>query len=35
MFGCNIGYCQSVPIHFDEAGVPACGDKVTSQNNCS
>ena len=35
MFGCNTGYCQSVPITFDDAGVPACGDRVTSQNACN
>jgi murein DD-endopeptidase MepM/ murein hydrolase activator NlpD len=35
MTGCSTGYCQSVPVSFDEAGVPACGDQVTSQNACN
>jgi murein DD-endopeptidase MepM/ murein hydrolase activator NlpD len=34
MFGCPTGYCQSLPMTFDDAGVPACGDKAISQNAC-
>jgi len=34
MGDCPTGYCQSVPIDFDEAGAPACGATVTSQNAC-
>lgn len=34
MSGCPGGYCQSLPIRFDEAGVPACGSKPVSANNC-
>ncbi len=34
MGDCPTGYCQSVPIAFDEAGTPACGDDVTSSNAC-
>jgi murein DD-endopeptidase MepM/ murein hydrolase activator NlpD len=34
MRGCETGYCQSVPMSFDDAGVPACGDHPLSQNNC-
>ncbi|MBV8756142.1 MAG: M23 family metallopeptidase [Deltaproteobacteria bacterium] len=34
MGDCPGGYCQSVPIDFDEAGAPACGDNVTSRNAC-
>lgn len=34
MFGCPTGYCQSIPMSFDDAGVPACGDKAISQNAC-
>lgn len=34
MGDCPSGYCQSVPIDFDEAGAPACGDNVTSRNAC-
>jgi murein DD-endopeptidase MepM/ murein hydrolase activator NlpD len=34
MAGCDEGYCQSLPLTFDEAGIPACGDQVMSQNRC-
>ena len=34
MFGCPTGYCQSLPMTFDDAGIPACGDKAVSQNAC-
>lgn len=34
MGNCPTGYCQSIPIVFDEAGAPACGDYVTSKNAC-
>ena len=34
MFGCPTGYCQSLPMTFDDAGVPACGAKAISQNAC-
>jgi hypothetical protein len=34
MGDCPTGYCQSVPVSFEEAGVPACGARVTSQNGC-
>lgn len=34
MFGCPQGYCQSLPMTFDDAGIPACGDKIASQNAC-
>jgi murein DD-endopeptidase MepM/ murein hydrolase activator NlpD len=34
MAGCDEGYCQSLPLTFDEAGIPACGDRVMSQNHC-
>jgi murein DD-endopeptidase MepM/ murein hydrolase activator NlpD len=34
MGDCPTGYCQSVPIVFDEAGAPACGATVTSKNAC-
>ncbi len=34
MAGCPDGYCQSLPLTFDEAGVPACGQKAVSQNSC-
>ena len=34
MFGCPRGYCQSLPMTFDDAGIPACGAKVVSQNAC-
>ncbi len=34
MTGCDRGYCQSLPLAFDEAGAPACGDKPVSQNAC-
>jgi murein DD-endopeptidase MepM/ murein hydrolase activator NlpD len=34
MAGCKDGYCQSLPLTFDEAGIPACGDQVMSQNHC-
>jgi murein DD-endopeptidase MepM/ murein hydrolase activator NlpD len=29
---CPKGYCQSIAVSFTEAGVPACGDSVTSAN---
>jgi murein DD-endopeptidase MepM/ murein hydrolase activator NlpD len=29
---CPTGYCQSVSTSFVEAGIPACGQSVTSQN---
>lgn len=35
MAGCPDGYCQSLPVTFDEAGIPECGDRVFSQNACS
>jgi murein DD-endopeptidase MepM/ murein hydrolase activator NlpD len=35
MSGCERGYCQSLPLAFDEVGSPACGDKPVSQNACS
>jgi hypothetical protein len=34
MGNCPTGYCQSVSIQFHEAGAPACGQSVTSQNGC-
>jgi hypothetical protein len=34
MGDCPTGYCQSVSIQFQEAGVPACGDTVTSADGC-
>jgi hypothetical protein len=34
MGNCPTGYCQSIATSFAEAGVPACGDQVTSQNAC-
>jgi murein DD-endopeptidase MepM/ murein hydrolase activator NlpD len=34
MVECAAGFCQSLPLMFDEAGIPACGDKVMSQNSC-
>ncbi len=34
MRGCDDGYCQSVPLKFDDAAVPACGDHPLSQNAC-
>jgi hypothetical protein len=34
MGNCPTGYCQSVATTFIEAGVPACGQSVTSQNGC-
>jgi murein DD-endopeptidase MepM/ murein hydrolase activator NlpD len=34
MAGCDEGFCQSLPLTFDEAGIPACGDQVMSQNSC-
>jgi murein DD-endopeptidase MepM/ murein hydrolase activator NlpD len=34
MFGCPTGYCQSLPMTFDDAGDPACGVKAASQNAC-
>lgn len=34
MFGCPQGYCQSLPMTFDDAGIPACGAKAVSQNAC-
>jgi murein DD-endopeptidase MepM/ murein hydrolase activator NlpD len=34
MRGCPSGYCQSLAVAFDEAGVPGCGDKAISQNEC-
>lgn len=35
MVGCPTGYCQSLPMTFDEAGLPGCGDKPMSQNACN
>jgi murein DD-endopeptidase MepM/ murein hydrolase activator NlpD len=35
MGGCDRGYCQSLPLTFDEAGIPKCGEQVTSQNACT
>jgi murein DD-endopeptidase MepM/ murein hydrolase activator NlpD len=35
MFGCPQGYCQSLPMTFDDAAVPSCGDKPVSQNACN
>jgi murein DD-endopeptidase MepM/ murein hydrolase activator NlpD len=35
MYGCPTGYCQSLPLGFDDAAVPACGDHPVSQNGCS
>ncbi|MHB1846125.1 MAG: M23 family metallopeptidase [Deltaproteobacteria bacterium] len=32
MGNCPTGYCQSVPSSFVEAGVPACGQSLTSAN---
>lgn len=32
MGNCPTGYCQSIPTTFVEAGVPVCGQAVTSQN---
>lgn len=34
MAGCPHGYCQSLPMRFDDAGVPGCGAKAISQNAC-
>jgi hypothetical protein len=34
MGNCPTGYCQSIAIQFQEAGVPACGDTVKSTNGC-
>jgi murein DD-endopeptidase MepM/ murein hydrolase activator NlpD len=34
MAGCERGYCQSLPMTFDEVGIPVCGDHATSQNDC-
>ena len=34
MFGCPAGYCQSLPLNFDDAGDPVCGSKAISQNAC-
>src|SRR6185503_8813695 len=34
MEGCADGFCASLPIQFAEAGAPACGDQVGSQNAC-
>jgi murein DD-endopeptidase MepM/ murein hydrolase activator NlpD len=34
MAGCDGGYCQSLPLTFDEAGIPVCGEEVSSQNAC-
>jgi murein DD-endopeptidase MepM/ murein hydrolase activator NlpD len=34
MGSCPRGYCQSVAISFAEAGVPPCGQEVTSRNGC-
>jgi hypothetical protein len=34
MGDCPSGYCQSIAISFAEAGVPACGDTVKSENAC-
>jgi murein DD-endopeptidase MepM/ murein hydrolase activator NlpD len=34
MYGCPQGYCQSLPMRFEDAGVPACGAKAISQNAC-
>lgn len=34
MAGCSRGYCQSLPMKFDDAGIPGCGDKAISQNAC-
>ncbi|HJZ83543.1 MAG TPA: M23 family metallopeptidase [Polyangia bacterium] len=34
MGNCPTSYCQSIPVAFEEAGVPACGDDVRSQNAC-
>ena len=35
MRGCPTGFCQSEPIDFGEARVPACGDHVVSANGCA
>ena len=35
MYDCPAGYCQSLPLAFDDASVPSCGDHPMSQNNCS
>ena len=34
MGNCPTGYCQSVPVSLSNAGVPACGAVVTSDNGC-
>lgn len=34
MKGCPHGYCQSLPLQFGGAGVPACGDHPVSWNDC-
>jgi murein DD-endopeptidase MepM/ murein hydrolase activator NlpD len=34
MYGCPQGYCQSLPMRFEDADVPACGNKAISQNAC-
>ncbi|HEY7954933.1 MAG TPA: M23 family metallopeptidase [Polyangia bacterium] len=34
MGDCATGFCASIPIRFADADVPACGDRVTSQNGC-
>lgn len=35
MAGCPTGYCQSLPIRFDEAERLGCGDKAISANSCT
>ena len=34
MSGCPTGYCQSLPMGFEDAGRPGCGAKAISQNSC-
>ena len=34
MQSCPTGYCQSLPMTFEDAGDPACGEKAISQNTC-
>jgi murein DD-endopeptidase MepM/ murein hydrolase activator NlpD len=34
MQACPTGYCQSLPIKFEDAGDPVCGQKAISQNTC-
>lgn len=34
MLGCPTGYCQSLPIKFEDGGDPICGAKAISQNAC-